>query len=93
MPTPIAPIESSGSDGVHPDDLAATLDGLDGRYRAGDLYTRYCSAATEAGREPASRVKLSAALKTAGAKRARSTGGTRVYDIHPPTRAATRRTR
>lgn len=90
MPVDITPI--GNDNGVHPDDLRVTLDGLDGRYRAADLYVRYTTAAREAGREPASMVKLSRALQEAGAVKARGTGGTRTYVIHPTPTTPDRRT-
>lgn len=51
MPLHIEPVTLTT---VHPDDVAATLHGLNGTYRNTDLYARYRSIALEAGRQPGS---------------------------------------
>lgn len=57
MPLHITPVTRyvtlTGRPPVHPEDITATLHGLNGAYRAAHLYARYRSVCIEAGRTPA----------------------------------------
>lgn len=84
--TPVSPVPGHAPDPthVHPDDLAATLDGLYGTYRASDIRVRYVASAQQAGRQPAHWSALGLALKAAGAVPKRKAGtGARLWVVDP----------
>lgn len=60
------PVNINRYGSINPDDMTATLRGLHGGFTNADLYARYSSIATEAGRQPGSQNQFGRVLRHLG---------------------------
>lgn len=82
MPLEIKPVAYVSSGVIHPDDVTATLQGLDGAYSSTDLYARYRSVAIEQGHTPGTDARLGRIFARLGYHSWR-TATTRGWHIRP----------